>query len=83
MPPGPVSGGRHARRPAGREIGVRLAWYEGRLRVEVADASRARPPPKTAAADDGQGRGLAIISALSMRWGRCPRLSLPACGQSR
>ncbi|MEU7558008.1 ATP-binding protein [Streptomyces eurythermus] len=64
---------RHARSPAGREIGVRIARYDGRLRVEVADANHARPMPKTAATDDEQGRGLAIISALSVRWGCCPR----------
>ncbi|GAA2238682.1 ATP-binding protein [Streptomyces nogalater] len=64
---------RHIRRPAGRETGVRIAQYNGRLRVEVADASHARPVPKTAATDDEHGRGLAIISALSVRWGCCPR----------
>ncbi|WP_306457907.1 ATP-binding protein [Streptomyces sp. SA15] len=42
----------HARSPAGREIGVRFAHYDGRLRVEVADASNARPElrPATMAA---------------------------------
>ncbi|WP_079165749.1 ATP-binding protein [Streptomyces sp. NRRL S-31] len=64
---------RHARTPAGREIGVRVARCEGRLRVEVADAGRTRPVPREAAADDEQGRGLAIISALATRWGCCPR----------
>ncbi|CUW28659.1 Histidine kinase-, DNA gyrase B-, and HSP90-like ATPase [Streptomyces reticuli] len=64
---------RHARTPPGREIGVRLAQYDGRLRVEVADANCARPLPRKAEADDEQGRGLAIISALAVRWGCCPR----------
>ncbi|WP_225822759.1 ATP-binding protein [Streptomyces naphthomycinicus] len=64
---------RHARRPPGREIGVRLAQYDGRLRVEVADANSGRPVPRTAEADDEQGRGLAIVTALALRWGCCPR----------
>ncbi|MFF4710201.1 ATP-binding protein [Streptomyces eurythermus] len=64
---------RHARRPSGRQIGVRVARYDARLRVEVADANDARPLPRRAAADDEQGRGLAIIQALALRWGCCPR----------
>lgn len=36
---------RHARTPPGREIGLRFATYDGRLRVEVADASDCRPKP--------------------------------------
>lgn len=65
---------RHARTPTGRQIGVRVAQYDGRLRVEVADANNARPERRRAKADDEQGRGLAIISALAARWGCCPRL---------
>ncbi|TWV42690.1 ATP-binding protein [Streptomyces misionensis] len=63
----------HARRPFGRQIGVRVARYDGRLRVEVADANDARPRPKAADADDEHGRGLAIVAALAGRWGCCPR----------
>ncbi|MEU9329799.1 ATP-binding protein [Streptomyces canus] len=65
---------RHARTPTGRQIGVRIAQYDGRLRVEVADANSARPEPQKADTDDEQGRGLAIIHALATRWGCCPRL---------
>ena len=64
---------RHARRPFGRQIGMRVARYDGRLRVEVADANDARPRPKAAGADDEQGRGLAIVDALADRWSCCPR----------
>ncbi|MGW0944224.1 ATP-binding protein [Streptomyces sp. NPDC002623] len=64
---------RHARTPAGREIGVRIAQYEGRLRVEVADANNARPQPRKATAEDEHGRGLAMVEALAQRWGCCPR----------
>ncbi|MGP4084356.1 ATP-binding protein [Streptomyces sp. KR55] len=64
----------HARRPTGREIGLRFALYEGRLRVEVADANRTRPVPRQAAVEDERGRGLALVQALADRWGCCPRL---------
>lgn len=64
----------HARVPKGREIGVRVARYDGRLRVEVADACDGRPRAGEAAAEDEHGRGLALVGALSDRWGCCPRL---------
>ncbi|WP_330457967.1 ATP-binding protein [Streptomyces sp. NBC_00820] len=64
---------RHARTPPGRDIGVRVAWYGGRLRVEVADADDTRPNVRKADGEDEQGRGLAIIEALAARWGCCPR----------
>ena len=65
---------RHARTPPGREIGVRLATYDGRLRVEIADASDRRPQPREAAPEDEGGRGLALVQSLAERWGCCPRL---------
>lgn len=64
---------RHAQAPAGREIGVRVATYEGHLRVEVADANNTRPVRREAAAEDECGRGLGLVEALSERWGCCPR----------
>lgn len=63
----------HARVPSGREIGVRLARYDGKLRVEVADANNRHPEPRSAEADDESGRGLALVVALAERWGCCPR----------
>ncbi|MGW7436663.1 ATP-binding protein [Streptomyces sp. NPDC054849] len=65
---------RHARAPQGRDIGVRLARYEGVLRVEVADAGPAvKLTPQVVAEWDERGRGLAIVAALAERWGCCPR----------
>ncbi|GHJ37387.1 ATP-binding protein [Streptomyces sp. TS71-3] len=49
----------------------------GRVRIGVADASRERPVPRRAAADDVRGRGLALVAALADRWGTDP---LP-CGK--
>jgi anti-sigma regulatory factor (Ser/Thr protein kinase) len=63
----------HARTPAGREIAVRAARYDDRLRVEVADANNSRPQLRTAIDTDEHGRGLALIDALAQRWGCCPR----------
>ena len=40
-----------------------------RLRVAVADQGDALPEPRTAAPDAPGGRGLAIVAALSLRWG--------------
>ncbi|MFI6334677.1 ATP-binding protein [Streptomyces sp. NPDC050535] len=68
---------RHACAPPGHEIGLRLATYEGRLRVEVADADDRRPLPRRAAPGDEGGRGLTLIQALAERWGFCPRLHGP------
>ncbi|WP_105974411.1 ATP-binding protein [Streptomyces geranii] len=64
---------RHASTPPGREIGVRIATYDGRLRVEVADANNCRPTPRQAGPDDEGGRGLTLVQALADRWGCCPR----------
>lgn len=65
---------RHSRAPHGRDIGVRLARYDGVLRVEVADAGPAvKLTPQVVADWDERGRGLAIVAALAERWGCCPR----------
>ncbi|MFD8978840.1 ATP-binding protein [Streptomyces sp. NPDC059564] len=66
---------RHARAPQGRDIGIRIARYDGVLRVEVADAGPAvKLTPQVVAEWDERGRGLAIVAALAERWGCCPRL---------
>ncbi|MCJ0870922.1 ATP-binding protein [Streptomyces sp. AP-93] len=66
---------RHSRAPRGRDLGIRLARYDGVLRVEVADAGPAvKLTPQVVADTDEQGRGLAIVAALAERWGCCPRL---------
>ncbi|WP_405492641.1 ATP-binding protein [Streptomyces sp. NBC_00096] len=65
---------RHARAPQGRDIGVRIARYDGVLRVEVADAGDpVELTPRAATAWDESGRGLTIVAALAVRWGQCPR----------
>ncbi|MFJ3924790.1 ATP-binding protein [Streptomyces sp. NPDC090022] len=66
---------RHSRSPQGRDLGVRLARYDGVLRVEVADAGPlVKLTPQVVADWDERGRGLAIVAALAERWGQCPRL---------
>ncbi|MEV6579102.1 ATP-binding protein [Streptomyces sp. NPDC051582] len=62
-----------ARGPAGREVWMRAEWVDGRLRVEVLDASRELPVRREAAPDDEAGRGLAIVAALAADWGAHPR----------
>ncbi|MEV6571115.1 ATP-binding protein [Streptomyces sp. NPDC051577] len=65
---------RHARAPHGRDIRVRLARYGDVVRVEVSDAGPAVAlVPRAAAESDERGRGLAIVTALAVRWGQCPR----------
>lgn len=64
---------RHASTPPGREIGLRFATYDGRLRVEVADANNCWPTPRQASPEDEGGRGLTLVQALAERWGCCPR----------
>lgn len=64
---------RHARAPQGRDIGIRIARYDGMLRVEVADAGPAvKLTPQVVAEWDERGRGLAIVAALAERWGAAP-----------
>lgn len=65
---------RHSRAPQGRDIGIRIARYDGVLRVEVADAGPAvKLTPQVVADTDERGRGLSIVAALAARWGQCPR----------
>lgn len=65
---------RHAHAPHGRDIGVRLARYGDVVRVEVSDAGPAVTlAPRAAGESDERGRGLAIVAALAVRWGQCPR----------
>ncbi|WP_254885644.1 ATP-binding protein [Streptomyces sp. NA02950] len=43
-----------------------------RVRLTVLDKSRTRPTQRTASPDDEHGRGLAIVEAVSDRWGADP-----------
>ncbi|WP_245796048.1 ATP-binding protein [Actinacidiphila alni] len=65
---------RHGRVP-GRDIGTRfLRLAEGGLRIEVHDPREAGPAPRTAGAWDEDGRGLALVEALTAgRWGTATR----------
>ncbi len=55
----------------GTPIRVRVARVErARIRVEVSDCdARARPVLRCADADDETGRGLALLEAVTLRWG--------------
>ncbi|AUG79752.1 ATP-binding protein [Kitasatospora sp. MMS16-BH015] len=57
---------RHA---GGRTLGLRLTRAPGRLRFEVRDSSRALPCRIVAEPGGENGYGLAIVEALSERWG--------------
>jgi two-component sensor histidine kinase len=52
---------------------VRVAWRllsNGHVHVRVTDGGADTPPvPRFATPDDADGRGLAIVDALSQRWG--------------
>ncbi|MFJ6574192.1 ATP-binding protein [Streptomyces sp. NPDC091292] len=57
----------HSRGPAIRVTVSRMA--EGRVRVDVIDKSRVPPAPRDAGPDDVEGRGLALVAAVSDTWG--------------
>ncbi|MEE4541705.1 ATP-binding protein [Streptomyces sp. V4-01] len=67
---------RHARVPQ-REIGTyvaRLPCGRGGVRIEVHDASPAKPEARASAPDDEGGRGLALVDTLTGgRWGVADR----------
>ena len=43
-----------------------------RVRLSVVDRSHAKPAQRTASEDDEHGRGLALVDAVSDRWGTDP-----------
>ncbi|MER7814117.1 ATP-binding protein [Streptomyces sp. NPDC096153] len=54
----------------GVPVTVRVVHGQGRTRVEVTDPDpRALPVLRVAAADDEGGRGLALLDAVTLRWG--------------
>lgn len=53
----------------GSEVRVRVLDRGPRLRVEVADGSEALPRPRDAPDGAEDGRGLALVQALAVRWG--------------
>lgn len=50
-------------------VTVRLLANASCLLIEVWDQSPGDPAPREAKADDEGGRGLAVVAALSTRWG--------------
>lgn len=59
-----------AQHAEGEEIRVAV-FRRGRnlVRIDVTDASRLAPVRRTAGAEDIRGRGLALVAAMSTRWG--------------
>ncbi|MFF1694494.1 ATP-binding protein [Streptomyces sp. NPDC058257] len=54
----------------GTPVTVRLTGAQGRIRVAVTDPDpRAWPLLRRAGSDDETGRGLALLDAVSLRWG--------------
>ncbi|MEU5897693.1 MULTISPECIES: ATP-binding protein [Streptomyces] len=54
----------------GTPVTVRLTTAHGRIRVAVTDPDpRAWPLLRSAGSDDETGRGLALLDAVSLRWG--------------
>jgi len=58
----------NALRVASHEVSLRLMRV-GKLLVEVSDDDHNLPQLRRADADDEEGRGLALVSNLSRRWG--------------
>ncbi|MFD4657461.1 ATP-binding protein [Kitasatospora sp. NPDC058444] len=65
----------HAKTPPGRLLFIRFERQSDALRIEVHDADATPPtaPSDPASETDEAGRGLFLVSQLSVRWGCCPR----------
>ena len=61
---------------AGTEIELLISARPGSVRVAVGDRSHAAPLPRNAQGGDENGRGLALVAALSSAWGVLPRRPL-------
>jgi anti-sigma regulatory factor (Ser/Thr protein kinase) len=51
---------------------VELSFLEARLRIGVVDDAPGRPAARQAGIGDHSGRGLALVEAVSRRWGVDP-----------
>ncbi len=61
---------RHGRPDASGHIELSLSATRDSIRVEVADAGTGfAPRPRAEGQDQGSGRGLHLVEALSHRWG--------------
>ena len=54
---------------AGGTIRVRVSTGDGTIRIGVEDTSTSHPVPRQASDGDRSGRGLALVTDLSERWG--------------
>ncbi|MGW2466527.1 ATP-binding protein [Streptomyces bauhiniae] len=63
---------RHARRASVRVIVERTA--QRRVRIAVADLSRAQPVCRLPEVNEKEGRGLLLVAAMANRWGCDERL---------
>ncbi len=59
----------NAVRHAGTTVTLELSVAAGSLTVGVCDGSAVVPVPRRAGGNDEDGRGLAIVSAVSQEWG--------------
>jgi two-component sensor histidine kinase len=60
----------HAHPPYGNLIATRLERLDHGVRIEVHDAGGGEPERRRAGPDDGSGRGLALVDALTGgQWG--------------
>jgi anti-sigma regulatory factor (Ser/Thr protein kinase) len=64
---------RHGKVSPGRELWTRCVLDADRLHVSVEDANSTPPTSRPALPNDDSGRGLALVAALSDRWGARPR----------
>ena len=54
-------------------IRVRVTRLEqGRVQVAVVDKSHCLPAPRSSGEEDGSGRGLTLVEAVTTRWGTDP-----------
>ncbi|MBR7676786.1 ATP-binding protein, partial [Streptomyces daliensis] len=51
------------------DVGLRVVYVPGELRVEVSDGSAAPAELRSAADDDESGRGLFLVAVLAQNWG--------------
>ncbi|MFI1307006.1 hypothetical protein [Streptomyces sioyaensis] len=56
-----------AQASAAPEVGVRFAWADGHLRLEVRDASDELPVMNDAKEDEECGRGLVLVTGVPTR----------------
>lgn len=64
---------RHGRVSPGREIETRFLLVDGRLRIEVHDASPVTPQECGPDPHGCGGRGLLLVAAVAESWGFCER----------